>query len=124
MQDKDLAPSNSRVYQMGKQNMRVFSRYQIVDKFQSMLDNPNSGLNDIEVAYYETIIKYLWIEELFQDEVDQAGKRIYYHFKYNPPEVYHEYFTFLYDRYNPVRFAVETFDSIESIRIYIKENKQ
>jgi hypothetical protein len=34
-----------------------------------------------------------------------------------------DYFLWLYNPYNPVRFAVETFDSIEEIRIELGRNK-
>ena len=66
--------------------------------------------------YSEIIIKYLLLEYIYSDIVKKSGKPIYHYFKYHLPEYSKEYFEWLYNPYNPVKFAVETFDSIEEIR--------
>jgi len=78
--------------------------------------------DDIQKNYYEIIVKYLLLEHKHQEEVDDCDKRIYHYFKYSLPVSGNDYFLFLYNTYNPVRFAVETFDSIEIIRKELKDN--
>ena len=77
--------------------------------------------HDMKILYYETIVKYLKLEHKYQDIVEKSGKPIYHYFKYSLPVEDTAYFEFLYNRYNPVRFAVETFDSIEEIRLELKK---
>jgi hypothetical protein len=76
----------------------------------------HKGKESIEVRYYEILVRYLLIEHKYQEEVKKAGKPIYHYFMYKLPEFGNEYFQFLYNPHNPVRFALETFDSIESVR--------
>lgn len=80
------------------------------------------GLNCTEANFFKIIAEYLLIEYKYKIEVEKAGKPIYHYFMYRLPEFEKEYFRWLYDPYNPVRFAVETFDSIEEIRLEL-ENK-
>ena len=72
--------------------------------------------DSIESNYYRYIIKYLLLEHKYKDIVERAGKPILHYFEYQLPQPTREYFEFLYHTYNPVRFAIETFDSIEEIR--------
>lgn len=73
--------------------------------------------DSIQRTYYEIIMKYLLLEHKYKDIVEKTGKPILHYFKFCLPESNIEYFNYLYHPYNPVRFAVETFDSIEEIRI-------
>lgn len=81
-----------------------------------------SVTKDLTISYYEIIVKYLLLENKYQKEVNWAGKPIYIYFKYDLPRMDRGYFDFLYNPYNPVRRAVETFDSIEEIRNELNEN--
>ena len=71
--------------------------------------------DSIEYNYYTCIIKYLLLEHKYPYIVKQARKPIYHYFMYCSPKSTKDYFEFLYNPKNPVRFAVETFDSIEEI---------
>jgi hypothetical protein len=82
--------------------------------------NKNSN-NDIHIRYYEIIMEYLLIEHKYQDIVKQSGKPIYHYFKYSLPDTTLGYFYYLYSVHHPVRFAVETFDSIEEIKNELKQ---
>jgi len=74
------------------------------------------GVDCIEAHYYRIIVRDLLLEHKYSEQVENAGKPIYHYFKYQLPVFDNDYFLFLYNVYNPVRFAVETFDSIEEIR--------
>lgn len=73
--------------------------------------------DSIEYRYYKIIVEYLILENKFSQIVLESNKPIYYYFRYNLPICSKDYFEYLYNQYNPVRFAVETFDSIEEIRV-------
>lgn len=87
---------------------------QVISEFNKIVKDfkPDS----IQYNYYKIIVKYLLIEHKHSDIVLSCGKPIYHHFQYSLPKHGNDYFEFLYNPYNPVRFAVETFDSIEEIR--------
>lgn len=71
--------------------------------------------------YYEIIVGFMLIEHKHKEIVLACNKPIYHHFQYSLPQRGNDYFLFLYNQYNPVRFSVETFDSIESVRQDIKD---
>jgi hypothetical protein len=77
--------------------------------------------DSVEYAYYKAIIQFLILENKYPEIVKSSGKPLYHYFQYNLPQSGHDYFTFLYNVYNPVRFAVETFDSIEEIRLELSK---
>ena len=72
--------------------------------------------NSIEYNYYNTIMKYLLLEHKYFKEVVIANKPILHYFRYSLPYYNKDYFEWLYNPHNPVRFAIETFDSIEQIK--------
>lgn len=78
--------------------------------------------NDIDthIKYYEIIVKYLLLEHKHQTIVEQSGKPIYHYFKYSLPTIHYGYFEYLYNPHSPIRFAIETFDSIEEIKNELK----
>ena len=82
--------------------------------FQNIKNNYSK--DSIEYNYYNIIMKYLLLEHKYSKEVILAGKPILHYFKYYLPQYNKNYFEWLYNSYNPVRFAVETFDSIEEIK--------
>lgn len=96
----------------------MYSLNEVIKRFNSIIDQykKSKGKDCIEVLYYSTIVKYLLLEHENKYAVIQANKQIYHYFTYSLPEFGNDYFEFIYHRYNPVRFAVETFDSIEEIK--------
>ena len=75
-------------------------------------------------SYCEIILKYLILENKYKDIVLQSNKCIYYYFKYSHYNLTNkDYLDYLYNSYNPVRFAVETFDSIEEIKQELLKEK-
>ena len=78
------------------------------------------GKTSSEANYFEYIVKYLLLEHKYKEAVEKAGKPIYHYFMYYLPQFSTDYFVWLYSPYNPVRFAIETFDSIEEIRLELK----
>jgi hypothetical protein len=72
--------------------------------------------DDIARNYYEIIVGFMLIENKHKDAVLKSGKPIYHYFMYKLPMSGRKYFNFLYDPYNPVRFSVETFSSVEEIK--------
>lgn len=87
-----------------KRLISIIKQYEKLDK---------SG---IEASYYRTILKYIKLEHKYPKQVESCGKPIYHYFKYHLPVFGTGYFEYLYNPYNPVRNAVETFDSIDEIR--------
>lgn len=85
----------------------------VIKRFNALIKESD---NNLQKEYYKIIVRYLLIEHSHQEDVDACNKQIYHYFKYQLPVRGNDYFLFLYNTYNPVRFAVETFDSIESIR--------
>jgi hypothetical protein len=77
--------------------------------------------NDIARDYYNIIVGFMLIEHKHKDIVLQCNKPIYHHFQYNLPNRGREYFEFLYNPHHPVRFAVETFTSIEEVKDEVKQ---
>jgi len=84
----------------------------VIKDFNALLKNYSKG--SIQHSYYSAITKYLKLEHKYKEQVETAKKPIYHYFKYKLPSTFT--FGFLYHPYNPVRFAVETFDSIEEIK--------
>jgi hypothetical protein len=72
--------------------------------------------DSLQSRYYSLICEYLLLEAKHQDIVNACGKPILYYFRYHLPNTSKEYFEFLYHVYSPVRFAIETFDSIDEIK--------
>ena len=96
---------------------REYSLNDVIKAFKRII---SKSTDDMTVSYYSTIVEYLLLEHEYQEQVNLSGKRILYYFKYSLPVINNDYFEWLYHPYNPVRFAVETFDSIEEIRIELR----
>ncbi len=96
---------------------------QVIKEFKKIiktLESDSKKFNkdySLQINYYNTIIKYLLLEHKYYDIVQECGKPIFHYFKFSLPKIDSGYFDWIYNPYNPVRFAVETFDSIEEIRI-------
>jgi len=97
--------------------------------------NANLTLSDVELDdtpyeisknYFIVIHNYLIIERMFIDDVVASGKEIYKNLDLErlttTEEIYTKFFE-LYDIWHPVRNNIETFNNIESVRQYIKANR-
>ena len=87
--------------------------------------DPNFFNIDIFLDYFIIIHNFLLLEEKFKDKVVISNKEINKYLDLeNTTDVSKilDKAKELYDPKNKVRFAVETFDSIEEIRIYLKEH--
>lgn len=80
-----------------------------------------NGKDCIEANTFKILVKYLQLEHKYKIEVERAGKPIYHYFMYHLPVFSNDYFKWLYNPYNPIRFAMETFDSIEEIKQELKK---
>tara|TARA_R110000772_G_scaffold141428_2_gene251079 strand:- start:41 stop:466 length:426 start_codon:yes stop_codon:yes gene_type:complete len=79
---------------------------------------------DTAKVYFTIIHNFLVIERQFFPEVEAANKELNKYLKLKPLNGGEEVmakFRELYDTKHPVRFSVETLDSIESIRKFIAE---
>jgi hypothetical protein len=98
--------------------MRENTLNDVVKAFKSIIKQYEATKPDcLEANYYKYIVEYLLLEQKYPKQVADSGKPIYHYFKYQLPMFSTDYFLFLYNTHNPVRFAVETFDSIEEIRL-------
>lgn len=80
----------------------------------------------IQKTYFIIIYNFLIVESIFYEDVKLNKKEINKFLiltELHSVEEVLELFIQLYDSYNNVRFAVETFDSIESIRNYLSDKK-
>lgn len=98
----------------------MYTLDQVIKKLKSI--ESKYPKNSIQADYYNVIVKYLLLEQKYKEEVKQANKPIYHYFMHYLPQQDNKYFEHLYNPYNPVRFAVETFDSIEVIRQELKRS--
>lgn len=79
--------------------------------------------DSVQYNYFVAIHNSIILETMFYDKVVSAGKRFSdeLYLEPNPTITWAEHtFKELYDVYHPVRNAVETLDSIEPIRQYLK----
>lgn len=89
--------------------------------------DPNFFDVDIYLRYFIIIHNFLLIEERFKNEVIQSNKEIDKYLDLeNTTDVSKilDKAKELYDPNSKVRFAIETFDSIEEVRLYLKENRE
>lgn len=91
----------------------MYTRDEVIRQFKRIIKKEQ---NLLIRSYYLTIIDFLLLEVKYQEAVKLANKPLFHYFQYNIPKFGNDYFLFLYNTHNPVRFAVETFDSIEEIR--------
>ena len=98
---------------------------QILKKSDKYSENFDSNC-DLAVAYFTIIYNFLIIEEMFHTQVVQANKELNKYLDIikldNENDIMDKFFE-LYEPNHNVRFAVETFDSIEDIRIYLGGHK-
>ena len=97
---------------------------QYIDVLKADSSNPN---NDLAITYFIILINFLDIERMFSGEIKQAGKQLNANLNVEPlddVEAVYKKFLELYDNHSKVRFAVETFDSIEPIRLYLKDHPE
>lgn len=82
---------------------------------------------ELAITYFIILHNFLIIERMFYDDIKEAGKEINKHLNVeklnNEQEVYQKFLE-LYDINSPVRFAVETLDSIDSVNQYLEKNPQ
>jgi hypothetical protein len=81
----------------------------------------------IQKKYFLLIYNWLIIERMFYPDVVLVGKELNKNLhleKLNSLEEVLKKFSELYDTYSKVRFAIETFDSIDSIRQYLKSHPE
>lgn len=94
---------------------------QVIKAFKQIINQLEK--DSIQRCYYEYIVKFLLLEHKHHDIVQKSGKPIFHYFKFSLPKNDNGYFEWLYNSYNPVRFAIETFDSIEEIRVELANDK-
>lgn len=99
----------------------------LLKSYIHILNNSDTGEGDYDTAktYFIILHNFLIIERMFAEDVKQAGKEINNNLDLSPlntPEEVMNLFTTLYDQHHPVRFGVETLDSIEPIRVYLNNN--
>ena len=100
-------------------------KLKILKGYIHLLNNKGYDNNSIYVTYFIIIHNWLLIERMFQDEVTLCGKELNANLKLKKLDNVQDVmamFNELYDTNHKVRFAVETFDSIEGIRIFLNEN--
>jgi len=94
----------------------------IIDRLKFLKDFlEDQEMYSSKSMYISILHKYCILELKYLKEVKEANKEILKYLKLCPPPRgmnpdLEDWFLYMYSRFNPVRFAVETFDSIEVIR--------
>jgi len=93
----------------------------VIKRFKSIISEYEKSKDcDLQINYYKIIVKYLLIENKYKEIVLKSKKPLYHYFMYYLPQYGNDYFFFLYNTFNPVRYSCETFSSIEEIRNELK----
>lgn len=93
---------------------------------KNSISTDNIQNKDIMIKYFIIIHNFLIIEKMFTQEIILARKELnkyLYLEKLNNIEDINKKFLELYNPHHNVRFSVETFDSIEPIRIWLNEHR-
>lgn len=89
--------------------------------------NPDEFNIELSIIQYFIILhNFLILEQKYYNEVKTANKEINKYLELedtNDINKIKNKFKELYDSNNNIRFAIETFDSIEPIRIFLKNNR-
>ncbi len=110
-------------------NKKEYIRFETIIKYVTILKKIQ---RDLEYRFYEHLLDGLVFELYFPSEIKSAGKEILKHLEDLKPindemseeeklAIIQGEFERLYDPNHPVRFAIETLDSVEEVRI-IKED--
>ena len=99
----------------------MFTPNEVVKKFNFLIKNHNDNL---AVSYYKWIVKAIELEQEYYTICTTSGKNVYSHFQnwlpiepnWNQMDM-NNFFLTIYDVNHPIRFSIETFDSIEEIRL-------
>jgi len=101
----------------------IDEKLKILKSYIHILNN-DSKKYELAKKYFIILHNFLLIERMFYEEVKEARKEINKHLnleKLNDQHDVYQKFLELYDINSHIRFAIETFDSIESIRLFLKE---
>jgi hypothetical protein len=109
-----------------KDQNNLSNKLSILKKYIQIIDDTKSDYY-LAKKYFIILYNFLIIEQEFFDDVVACGKQInkYLELKElnNIDEVYQKFLE-LYDTKHHVRFSVETFDSIESVRQYLSKHPE
>ena len=99
-------------------------KLEILKSYIHILNNSQKEYN-LAKTYFIILHNFLIIERMMYADVKEAGKEINKHLnleKLNNEKDVYQKFLELYDNNSHIRFAVETLDSIESVRQYLNNN--
>jgi hypothetical protein len=120
--DEKLKSLKSYIYIL-KNSDSYIENIGLVDDSQLKKDSMNI---DTAINYFTIIHNFLIIERMYSSEVKQANKELNKYLQVkkmnNIDDVLEEFFK-LYDINGKVRLAVETFGSIENIRVFLKNRE-
>jgi len=112
-----------------EQNLKIIRKYiKIITEEESKKTYGEDDYNkeDMMIRYFTMLHNWLIIETLYKDEVKLANKELNKHISLpitTDIKIIEEKFNEYYDYNSPVRFAIETFDSIQPIRELFHENR-
>jgi len=109
----------------GYELYNIDKKLYLLRSYIRMLKVSNDTNKDMMIRYFIIIHNFLIIERMFFEDVKMCNKEINRYLeldKLDNVEDVEKIFYELYNSYNKVRYAVETFDSIEPIRIYLQEH--
>ena len=109
------------------QGTNVKEKQDVLRHYIDILKATDGDNHELAITYFIILINFLDIEQQFSAEVQQAGKQLNANLNVEPLEdvdAVYKKFLELYDNHSKVRFAVETFDSVEPIRIYLQDHPE
>ena len=103
------------------------AKQDVLKQYIEVLKQNRDERYGLAIAYFIILHNFLNLERSFQADVDAAGKPLDKYLDVKPlrdPEAVYKKFLELYDTNSRVRFAVETFDSIEPIRVFLQDHPE
>jgi hypothetical protein len=121
---KRLSESLNEVYEW----YDIDNKLKLLKSYYHILgNNPSNDNADLAKTYFRLIYNFLIIERMFSEDIKQANKELNKNLELpkldNIDDIYN-LFLKLYDPDSEVRFAIETFDSVESVRVFIENNRR
>ena len=109
----------------GYELYNIDKKLYLLKSYIKLLQNSEDSNKDTMIRYFTILHNWLIIETMFFDRVKQCNKELNKYLeldKFDNVEDVEKKFYELYDYKGNVRFAVETFSSIEEIRVYLNEH--
>jgi len=123
MIDKTIK-TNQKISERTDGKNDIDEKLKILKSYYQILNNDKDSEHNLAKTYFIILYNFLIVERMFYDEVVAANKEINKNLKVeklNSAKDVLKKFEELYDTHHIIRTNVETLDSIEPIRIFLRK---